>query len=64
MSRPRLTALLLALTTLVVFLPAGGFRFVNFDDTDYITENPVVKHGLTPAGVAWAFTGYHARCSA
>ena len=59
MSRPRLTALLLALTTLVVFLPAGGFRFVNFDDTDYITENPVVKHGLTPAGVAWAFTGYH-----
>jgi tetratricopeptide (TPR) repeat protein len=59
MSRPRLVALLLALTTLVVFLPVGGFHFVNFDDTDYITDNPVVKHGLTPAGVVWAFTGYH-----
>lgn len=59
MSRPRLIALLLALGTLLVFLPVGGFRFVDFDDTDYITENPVVKHGLTPAGAAWAFTGYH-----
>ncbi len=59
MSRPRLVALLLALTTLLVFLPAGGFQFVNFDDTDYITDNPVVKHGLTPAGLAWAFSGYH-----
>ena len=59
MSRPRLIALLLALTTLVVFLPVGGFGFVNFDDTDYLTENPVVKHGLTLAGAAWAFDGYH-----
>jgi tetratricopeptide (TPR) repeat protein len=59
MSRPRLIALLLAFGTLVVFLPAGRFGFVNFDDTDYITENPVVKHGLTLTGVAWAFNGFH-----
>jgi len=60
MSRPRLTALLLALGTLVVFLPVGRFGFVNFDDNDYVTANPPVKHGLTLAGVKWAFTTFHA----
>ena len=60
MSRPRLIALLLALTTLVVFLPAGRFGFVNFDDYDYVTENPFVNHGLTLAGVKWAFTAFYA----
>ena len=60
MSRPRLTALLLALITLLIYLPAGRFSFVNFDDTDYITENPVVKHGLSWSGMEWAFTRFHA----
>ena len=60
MSRPRLIALLLAFVTLVVFLPAGRFAFVNFDDNEYITENPPVNHGLTLAGVKWAFTAFHA----
>ncbi|MEI9863803.1 MAG: tetratricopeptide repeat protein [Limisphaerales bacterium] len=59
MSRPRLIALLLALVTLVVFLPAVQFRFVNFDDNEYITENPAVKQGLTLSGVEWAFTTFH-----
>ena len=60
MSRPRLITLLLALTTLVVFLPAGGFNFVNYDDNDYITENAFVKHGLTWPDIKWAFTAFHA----
>lgn len=60
MSRPRLIALLLALTTLLVYLPVGRFSFVNFDDTDYFTNNPAVKHGLTWPGVCWAFDGFHA----
>ncbi len=60
MSRPRLIALLLALTTLVVFLPAGRFSFLNYDDNDYVTDNPHVKTGLTSAGVKWAFTAFHA----
>jgi Tfp pilus assembly protein PilF len=59
MSRPRLLALLLALGTLVVFLPVARFGFVNFDDPDYVTGNPVIQNGLTAAGVAWAF-GCHA----
>ena len=60
MSRPRLIALLLALGTLVVFLPASRFGFVNFDDTDYVTNNPFVKQGLTVAGIGWAFVTFHA----
>jgi tetratricopeptide (TPR) repeat protein len=59
-SRPRLTALLLALATLVIFLPAGRFDFLNFDDPEYVTENPMVREGLTGDGVAWAFDGFHA----
>jgi tetratricopeptide (TPR) repeat protein len=60
MSRPRLVALLLALITLVVYLPVGTHTFVNYDDDDYVTENSFVKNGLTWPGIRWAFTTFHA----
>jgi tetratricopeptide (TPR) repeat protein len=60
MSRPRLIALLLALITLVVYLPASRNSFVNFDDNDYVTNNQVVQNGLTWVGIKWAFTTWHA----
>lgn len=60
MSRPRLIALLLALITLVVYLPAGWHQFVNFDDPDYVTDNPHVKNGLNWTDLKWAFTTGHA----
>ena len=44
MSRPRLIALLLALGTLVVFLPVGSFQFINYDDDDYVTGNVMVAN--------------------
>ena len=56
MPRPRLIALLLALVTLVVYLPVMRNGFVNFDDGDYIVKNPVVQAGWTWPGVKWAFT--------
>jgi Flp pilus assembly protein TadD len=59
MSRPRLIALLLALVTLVVYLPVTRHDFIHYDDDDYIINNRVVQNGLTLAGVRWAFTtGY------
>jgi len=61
MSVPRLVALLLTLATLVIYLPVARNDFISYDDDDYITYNPVVKQGLTPAGVKWAFTTFHAR---
>ena len=59
-ARPRLIGLLLALITLLVYLPAARDGFVNYDDQDYVTENPVVQKGLTWAGIKWAFTTGHA----
>ena len=52
--------LLLALVTLLVYLPAAYHGFSIFDDDDYVTENHVVQNGLTWAGVKWAFTTWHA----
>ena len=59
MSRPRLIALLLALATLLVYLPAGRYRFVDFDDPDYVTNNVFVKNGLNWTDLRWAFTAFH-----
>ena len=55
-----LTCAGLFLLVFLVFLPAASNDFVNYDDQDYVTENPHVKAGLTAAGVAWAFTTGHA----
>ena len=55
-----LICLALALVTIAVYCRAGGFDFVNYDDPDYVGENDVVKAGLTPNGIAWAFTHFHA----
>ena len=51
---------LLALITLAVYLPVTEARFVTFDDTYYLTNNPRVQAGLTWEGVRWAFTQCHA----
>ncbi len=59
-SRPRVIALLLALITLTAYLPVTQFEFTNYDDLDYVTNNPNVQAGLTWAGVTWAFTTGHA----
>lgn len=60
MFRPRLIGLLLALITLLAYLPASRDGFVNYDDQDYVTENSVVQKGLTWTGIKWAFTTGHA----
>ena len=51
---------LLALVTLAVYLPVLEARFVTFDDTSYLTDNPIVQAGLTWEGARWAFTQSHA----
>ena len=60
MSRPRLIGLLLALGTLLVYMPAANHGFTLYDDGDYVTGNIVVQNGLTWAGIKWAFTTWHA----
>jgi hypothetical protein len=36
-----------------------GFDFIQFDDTVYVVENPIVRDGLTRADVARALTSFH-----
>ena len=47
---------LLAALTVLAYAHVGRCAFVTFDDPAYVTENAQVKHGLTAAGVGWAFT--------
>jgi hypothetical protein len=49
-------ALLLAVITFSIYAQVRQFEFVNYEDPDYVTENPHVRGGLSGSGVAWAFT--------
>jgi tetratricopeptide (TPR) repeat protein len=51
---------LLALLTIAVFGHVVHHDFVDYDDQDYVTENPQVQAGLTRDGTRWAFGGAHA----
>ncbi len=50
----------LAAITLVVFGRTAHYGFVNYDDNDYVYENPEVARGLTLQGIVWAFTHVYA----
>jgi protein O-mannosyl-transferase len=45
----------LAVGTLAVYCPILRHGFLNYDDPDYILDNPHVKGGLTWSGIVWAF---------
>lgn len=49
------TALGLAVLTCAAYWQVQEFPFVEFDDPEYITNNPVVRDGLTLNGAQWAF---------
>jgi tetratricopeptide (TPR) repeat protein len=40
----------------LIYAPVYPFGFVNFDDPDYVTDNPHVRDGLTKDSVVWAVT--------
>jgi tetratricopeptide (TPR) repeat protein len=46
----------LVLLVAAVFGQTARFGFVNYDDPDYVSANPVVEKGLTLQGVVWAFS--------
>jgi hypothetical protein len=48
-------AFALAVATLLVYLPVLHNGFVNYDDPEYIVNNPRVEAGLGWSGIAWAF---------
>src|SRR5262249_34729043 len=46
----------LAIACLLVYCQTARFDFINYDDGDYVTQNPHVRDGFTREGVRWAFT--------
>jgi Flp pilus assembly protein TadD len=57
-SRPRaLVAAGVFLLAALVFLPALWNDFVSLDDSLYVYNNPIVKHGLSASGIAHVFAG-------
>ncbi|SPE59355.1 putative Tetratricopeptide TPR_2 repeat protein [Verrucomicrobia bacterium] len=55
-----LICLLLVGATLAVFWPVLHQNFLNYDDVQYVTENPHVVSGLTWQSVHWALGAGHA----
>jgi tetratricopeptide (TPR) repeat protein len=53
--------LFLALGTLAVYWPVTRAEFVNYDDTDYVTQNAHVQAGLSAKSFAWAWGSEVAR---
>jgi len=58
--RTGVVAFLLGIVALGVFWPATHHEFIEFDDPEYVTANPVVQQGLTWAGLKWALQPGHA----
>ena len=50
---------LLLLAVITVFGQTAGHDFLNFDDPDYVYENPHVQSGVTGKEIAWAITTCH-----
>lgn len=50
----------LAVMTFAIYAQVIGHQFIALDDASYIKENPMVNRGVTLAGLAWAFTTFHA----
>ena len=58
---PWRVCLFLALVTSALYWPVRHFEFNNYDDAQYLIENPHVQNGLTAGSIRWAFeSGYAA----
>jgi len=52
--------LALVAACLAAYLQVQDFEFNTCDDDMYVYDNPMVRGGLSGAGVRWAFTAFHA----
>jgi tetratricopeptide (TPR) repeat protein len=64
LTKKKLTAIIclaLAAGTIALYCPVLWHPFINYDDPDYILNNPHVTAGVTWPGIVWAFkSGYAA----
>src|SRR4051812_9063790 len=57
---PAIICIFLAAIVWLVFGQTLRHGFVNYDDDDYVRENPRINNGLTLESIRWAFTHVHA----
>ena len=55
-----LAAAAIIISTFAVYWQTTGHPFIELDDPLYVTDNPRVKAGISPEGIAWAFTATEA----
>ena len=58
--RPLVICVVLAAITYSIYCQVLDFEFVNYDDDDYVSDNPAVQKGLSQENLIWAFTTSHA----
>jgi hypothetical protein len=58
--RTWLACLFLAFAAFAIYWPARHYAFVDYDDDDYVFNNPVVRAGLSWPNFVWAFDDQHA----
>ncbi|MBK5276305.1 MAG: tetratricopeptide repeat protein [Desulfuromonadales bacterium] len=54
-----IACLLLSTITFGVYFKTASHEFLNYDDAEYVTENPHVVSGITGSNIFWAFTTSH-----
>ena len=52
--------LFLAGANALIYYPVAGYDFIHYDDIAYTTQNPILAHGLSWAGIRDAFVFPHA----
>lgn len=56
--RTSIFALAVFCVAIVPYLRATQNQFISYDDPIYVTDEPMVKKGLTVDGIVWAFSGF------
>ncbi len=56
MQRAALISIGLVVLVFAVFWQTHAFDFINYDDTEHVSNSPEFRQGLTPAGMRWAIT--------
>ncbi len=51
---------ILAAATLISYHGVWNCEFLSYDDTDYVTQNKFIQHGLSLKSIGWAFTTFYA----
>ena len=55
-----LISILILTLVFILYWQVTAYDFINLDDTTYVTENPLVRQGLTAEGISEAFSSVYA----